>query len=117
MQEVIAGCSRAWLIERRRPLDVTKPIATTLWCSKEVKATLDRVAVRDFIVIDHLGGINYHEATFLDIGDDTVIKPGITLTVEPGICIKGLGGFRHTDKIATTEDWYEQLTKYTERIE
>jgi len=33
------------------PLDVTKPTATTLWCLREVKGTLDRVAVGDVIGI------------------------------------------------------------------
>jgi len=62
-------------------------------------------------------GIDYHEAPFLDIGDDTILEPGMTLTVEPGIYVKGLGGFRHSDTIAITEDGYELLTKYPEQLE
>jgi len=62
-------------------------------------------------------GIDYHEAPFLDIGDNTILEPGMTLTVEPGIYVKGLGGFRHSDTIVVTEDGYELLTKYPEQLE
>jgi len=62
-------------------------------------------------------GLEYHEAPFLDIGDDREIKPGMVLTVEPGIYVKGLGGFRHSDTVLVTEDGIELLTDYPRDIE
>jgi Xaa-Pro aminopeptidase len=67
--------------------------------------------------VGHGIGLEYHEAPFLDIGDSTEIKPGMTLTVEPGIYVEGLGGFRHSDTILVTEDGYEMLTNYPEELE
>jgi Xaa-Pro aminopeptidase len=41
----------------------------------------------------------------------------MALTVEPGIYVEGLGGFRHSDTILVTEDGYEMLTNYPEELE
>ena len=60
----------------------------------------------------HAIGLRYHEAPFLDIGDLTEIRPGMVFTVEPGLYIPGLGGFRHSDTILVTEGGNERLTYY-----
>jgi Xaa-Pro aminopeptidase len=53
-----------------------------------------------------------HEAPFLDVGDDTVLKPGMVFSVEPGIYVPGFAGFRHSDTVVVTEDGNERLTCY-----
>ena len=60
----------------------------------------------------HNIGIRYHEGPFLDVGDNTVMEPGMLFTVEPGIYVPGLGGFRHSDTILVTEGDPEFLTDY-----
>lgn len=60
----------------------------------------------------HAIGLRYHEAPFLDTGDETVIKPGMVFTIEPGIYVPGLGGFRHSDTVLVTENGAEMLTFY-----
>jgi Xaa-Pro aminopeptidase len=60
----------------------------------------------------HAIGLRYHEGPFLDTGDDTVIKPGMVFTVEPGIYAPELGGFRHSDTVLVTSDGVEILTYY-----
>jgi Xaa-Pro aminopeptidase len=62
--------------------------------------------------VGHCIGLRYHEGPFLDIGDDTEIKAGMVFTVEPGLYADGLGGFRHSDTVAVTEDGIEFLTYY-----
>jgi len=62
--------------------------------------------------VGHCIGLRYHEGPFLDIGDDTEIKPGMVFTVEPGLYADGLGGFRHSDTVAVTDDGIEFLTYY-----
>jgi len=57
-------------------------------------------------------GLRYHEGPFLDSGDHTVLQPGMVLTVEPGLYVAGLGGFRHSDTVAITEEGIELLTYY-----
>ncbi len=62
--------------------------------------------------VGHCIGLRYHEGPFLDIGDDTEIKPGMVFTVEPGLYADGVGGFRHSDTVAVTDDGIEFLTYY-----
>jgi Xaa-Pro dipeptidase len=62
-------------------------------------------------------GLEAHEAPFLDIGDETVLLPGMVLSVEPGIYFLGLGGFRHSDTVVITEHGAEWLTNYPKETE
>jgi Xaa-Pro dipeptidase len=62
--------------------------------------------------VGHAIGIRYHEGPFLDRGDSTEIRPGMVFTVEPGLYASGLGGFRHSDTVAVTEDGLDFLTYY-----
>ena len=62
--------------------------------------------------VGHAIGLRYHEAPFLDIGDQTIIEPGMVFTVEPGLYVSDLGGFRHSDTVAVTEDGIERMTYY-----
>lgn len=60
----------------------------------------------------HAIGLRYHEGPFLDVGDDTVMRPGMVFTVEPGFYAAELGGFRHSDTVLITDDGIELLTYY-----
>jgi len=65
----------------------------------------------------HGMGLEGHEAPFFDIGDHTVIQPGMVFSVEPGIYVDKLGGFRHSDTIVVTETGIERLTYYPRELE
>jgi Xaa-Pro aminopeptidase len=67
--------------------------------------------------VGHCIGLRYHEGPFLDIGDDTEIKPGMVFTVEPGLYAAGLGGFRHSDTVSVTADGLEFMTYYARDLE
>jgi Xaa-Pro aminopeptidase len=67
--------------------------------------------------VGHAIGLRYHEAPFLDIGDETEILPGMVFTVEPGLYVPELGGFRHSDTVVVTEDGNEVLTYYPRNLD
>jgi Xaa-Pro dipeptidase len=67
--------------------------------------------------VGHTIGLRYHEGPFLDRGDETEILPGMVFTVEPGLYLSGLGGFRHSDTVAVTDDGVEWLTYYPRDLE
>ncbi len=67
--------------------------------------------------VGHAIGMRYHEGPFLDRGDETEIRPGMVFTVEPGLYAAALGGFRHSDTIAVTDDGVEWLTYYPRDLE
>lgn len=60
----------------------------------------------------HAIGLRYHEGPFLDKGDHTALEQGMVFTVEPGLYIPELGGFRHSDTVAITADGIEIMTYY-----
>jgi Xaa-Pro dipeptidase len=60
----------------------------------------------------HAIGLRYHEGPFLDMGDQTLILPGMVFTVEPGLYVAEIGGFRHSDTVVVTADGIEILTYY-----
>jgi Xaa-Pro dipeptidase len=62
-------------------------------------------------------GLRNHEKPFLDLGDHTVLQPGMVFTVEPGLYDPELGGFRHSDTVVVTEDGMQSLTDYPRDIE
>jgi len=65
----------------------------------------------------HAIGLRYHEGPFLDVGDETEIRPGMVFTVEPGLYVPDIGGFRHSDTVAVTESGIEILTYYPRDLE
>lgn len=62
-------------------------------------------------------GLEVHEAPFFDVGDQRVLKPGMVMSVEPGIYVPGLGGFRHSDTVLVTEEGFEKLTEYPDELD
>lgn len=61
-------------------------------------------------------GMEVHEYPTLAFDSDTVLEPGMTITVEPGIYIPGFGGVRIEDDIVITADGIEILTKSTKQL-
>jgi Xaa-Pro aminopeptidase len=66
--------------------------------------------------VGHSIGLEGHEAPFLDRGDDAVLEPGMVFTVEPGVYIKELGGFRHSDTVVITETGCRVMTPYPREL-
>jgi Xaa-Pro aminopeptidase len=55
-------------------------------------------------------GMEVHEGPALSVRSDTVLEPGMVVTVEPGIYIAGLGGVRIEDDTVVTKDGNQSLT-------
>jgi Xaa-Pro dipeptidase len=95
-------------------LEAIKPGARCSDVDRAVRAYYDEHQLWEYWKhhVGHCIGLRYHEGPFLDIGDDTEIKPGMVFTVEPGLYAAGLGGFRHSDTVAVTDDGSDLLTYY-----
>ncbi|MFW9938192.1 MAG: M24 family metallopeptidase, partial [Candidatus Thorarchaeota archaeon] len=62
-------------------------------------------------------GITGHEAPFLAEGYNRKLKENMLISIEPGIYIPGMGGFRHSDTVLITEEGYMKLSKAPETLE
>ncbi|RDW19167.1 Xaa-Pro dipeptidase [Oceanobacillus arenosus] len=58
----------------------------------------------------HGVGLEVHEGPALSSRSDAILKPGMIVTVEPGIYIAGVGGCRIEDDLVITETGNERLT-------
>lgn len=61
--------------------------------------------------VGHGVGCSAHEFPSLAAGNKLPLKPGMVITVEPGLMDKSWGGVRHSDTVLITENGYEALTK------
>ena len=62
-------------------------------------------------------GITGHEAPYIAEGYNREFEPGMLVSIEPGIYIPGIGGFRHSDSVLITDDGCQKLTRAPEELE
>ena len=58
----------------------------------------------------HGFGITGHEPPWIALGSENVLSENMIISIEPGIYIKGLGGFRHSDTVLVTKDGCRSMT-------
>ncbi|OGD56798.1 peptidase M24 [Candidatus Bathyarchaeota archaeon RBG_13_52_12] len=72
------------------------------------------------LVRHHTGhgiGLQGHEPPWLDQGNPVLLKPGMVVSIEPGIYRLGYAGFRHSDTLIVTADGNELVTYYPRDLE
>ena len=63
-------------------------------------------------------GLEGHEYPFIDKGSaDVVLEENMVLSVEPGMYVPGLAGFRHSDTVVIRSHGAERLTYYPRDLE
>ncbi|KEZ12150.1 Xaa-Pro aminopeptidase [Lactiplantibacillus plantarum] len=55
-------------------------------------------------------GLNNHEWPTLSLGNDTVLKENMVVSVEPALYFKDQGGYRHSDTALITKNGYKLMT-------
>jgi Xaa-Pro aminopeptidase len=67
--------------------------------------------------LGHGIGLEIHEAPRLSAQSTTVLKPGMVLTIEPGIYLPGWGGVRLEDDVLVTRKGHEVLTGVPKQLD
>lgn len=62
-------------------------------------------------------GLELHEPPYMVEGDGTLLEPGMTFSVEPGIYLEGRFGIRIEDIVAVTLDGVERLNRSTRDLQ
>ncbi len=98
---------------QEKALEVLKP---GVRCSAVDLAARDLISVEGYGAnfghgLGHSVGLEIHEKPAFTPKDETVLQPGMVLTVEPGIYLSGWGGVRIEDLILVTTDGIEILSK------
>ncbi len=62
-------------------------------------------------------GLGNHEGPWVSDGSDHILEENMIISVEPGIYIPEIGGFRHSDTVLVTSSGYKLLTHFPRDIE
>jgi Xaa-Pro aminopeptidase len=62
--------------------------------------------------VGHGIGLGNHEGPWLSEGSSHMLQESMIVSIEPGLYIPEIGGFRHSDTVLVTTDGYERLTTH-----
>jgi Xaa-Pro aminopeptidase len=104
---------------RRRALAMVK---AGVICDDVDKAAMDYLKEQGFgdNLLHRTGhgiGLGNHEGPWVAEGSGLVLEKNMIISIEPGIYLPEVGGFRHSDTVLITNDGYELLTKYPVDLE
>jgi Xaa-Pro aminopeptidase len=104
----------AMLTIQQTAFNALRPGRTCADVEADVRAEIDLLGF-SHLTRHHTGhsmGLEGHESPFLDVGDQTVIQPGMVFSIEPGLYVPGVAGFRHSDTALVTDNGIELATYY-----
>ncbi|MEH7334322.1 Xaa-Pro peptidase family protein [Neobacillus drentensis] len=110
---------RVMVNAQRAALEIIKAGVKTSDVDAAARSVIQEAGYGEYAVhrTGHSIGIAVHEAPFFRFDDNFILQEGMTFTVEPGIYVPGIGGFRHSDTILVTKNGYEMLTECPRTIE
>jgi Xaa-Pro aminopeptidase len=92
--------------------DAVKPGAKGADIDKVARDVLAGAGLAEHFIhsLGHGVGLEIHEGPTLSPLSESVLEPGMIVTIEPGIYLPGIGGIRVEDLLVVTDDGYENLT-------
>jgi Xaa-Pro dipeptidase len=99
---------------RQRAFALVRPGTPCAEIDQAANGFLRQEGLGDYLLhrTGHGFGLGNHEGPWVAEGSPDVLEENMLISVEPGLYIPGLGGFRHSDTVLVTTHGYESLTHY-----
>lgn len=97
-----------------RALELIKPGESCADVDLAIQKYFTQAGYGDFMMhrVGHGMGLLPHEGPYISEGSADIFTPGMVVSCEPGLYVKGVGGFRHSDTLVITEQGHKLLTHY-----
>ncbi|MFW9852985.1 MAG: M24 family metallopeptidase, partial [Candidatus Thorarchaeota archaeon] len=85
----------------------------------EIKKYLKDLGYEDYLLhrTGHGLGLGAHEGPWIAEGSEDVLQENMVISIEPGIYIPEIGGFRQSDTVLITKEGNKSLTKYPDDLQ
>lgn len=105
----------AVLDAQQAAVEAVKPGATCGEVDEAARSVLRKAKLDDYFThsTGHGVGLEIHERPRIAAGQETVLEPGMVVTIEPGIYMAGKFGIRIEDMVAVTGRGHKVLTPVT----
>ncbi|MGH2679017.1 MAG: M24 family metallopeptidase [Actinomycetota bacterium] len=100
-------------------IDAVRPGREAQEIDRAARAVIERAGYGERFIhrTGHGIGLEVHEPPYLVEGDRTVLEPGMTFSVEPGIYLDGRFGIRIEDIVAVSAEGAERLNRSTRELQ
>lgn len=95
-------------------LDFIKPGVTAAEVDNVARQVIEKEGYSEYFIhrVGHGIGVSAHEEPYLRFDNNLVLEEGMAFSIEPGIYIPGVGGFRHSDTVVLTSNGHKCITDY-----
>jgi Xaa-Pro aminopeptidase len=110
---------RTVLAAQERGIAAIRPGVRACDVDAEARSVIEEAGFGRFFGhgLGHGLGLEIHEAPRLRAGAETILRPGMVVTVEPGIYLPDWGGIRIEDDVLVTPDGCQVLTSVPKVLE
>ena len=83
------------------------------------RKVIDAAGFQDYAVhrIGHGLGLSEHEEPYLRFDNELILQEGMVFSIEPGIYVPGIGGFRHSDTVIITANGGRTITNSPREVQ
>jgi Xaa-Pro dipeptidase len=99
-------------------LDVIKVGVRAKDVDDAARKVIRKAGLEDYAIhrTGHGIGIGLHEEPSLRFDNDLILQEGMAFSIEPGLYIPGVGGFRHSDTVILTKEGTKLITDYPKEL-
>lgn len=99
-------------------INAVRPGATAASIDRAARDVITKAGYGDYFThrTGRSVGLDVGEPPYLRQDDQTLLQPGMTIVIEPGIYLPGYGGVRVEDTVLVTDGGHERLTQYPSEL-